>query len=637
MTGMDAMIHVMLRAYIKIASKLASGLLIGLGLCCSLILTACQNRNTHEQQRQNEQQSQNKQQHSVQQLPAQARQPSSTQNLQLSPTQNLQQRYYDVDIRSFDGTVLRATIYQPALAAGTTAPLIIHSHSFATFRMSQPISMYGSMMFAGKTALKLWRQGYWVVSFDQRGHGDSEGEIQLMSPDYEIKDVSAVIDWAEQQLPNITQYADGSAIGMLGESYSGSMQLLASTQDTRIDAIVPIHTWYDLSQSLYPQGVAKGWLTTLILAGNLLNYDRMNAVINNGYLYTRKKGGTTDAFAENLERRSFKAYCDQDQFPHADALLFQGFEDTLFGMDQGVQIRECFLRAGKDVRFIGTQKGHMLPLVQQDGLTTIYNMDEKVHCGQRTYSTSQMVLDWFDEKLKHQTYVANYIPNVCLTANNQQGLTMSDIPVGGQRFTFSPANIHGDHAGLLDWILKPSNAVLQRLNLQHEQKNRSVWLQSAYIPLTTIQSKQYLIGIPLLSAEITAASDTPPPTLFIGLARKHQHSIELISKQVTPIHGAGKHQLPLNGISAALETGDQVGVIIYSYNNQYRMARSGLMTNAQIQGRIELPLIDSKQNQLNPLQTASSMNLYKTWRDLPGFYQQMTAPTVAHQTIKSNN
>jgi ABC-2 type transport system ATP-binding protein len=546
---------------------------------------------------------------------------SACQHPGLNPDETpLKQRYYDVDIRSFDGTLLRATVYQPQLSAGQTAPVIIHSHSFATFRMSQPLSMYGTIMFAGKTALKLWHQGYWVISFDQRGHGDSGDEIHLMSPDYEIKDVSAVIDWAEQHLPQITQLtnatatttatttATGSAIGMLGESYSGSMQLLASTQDPRIDALVPIHTWYDLSQSLYPQGVAKGWLTTLILAGNLLNYDRMDAGINGGYLYTRKKGGITDAFVESLEKRSFKTFCEQGQLPQADALLFQGFHDTLFGIDQGVQIRECFLRAGKDVRFIGTQKGHILPLVQQDGLMPFHNVDKQVLCDQHQYATDQMIIDWFDEKLKSQPHAARYIPKVCLTLNQEQGFNMADIPVGGQSFTFSPASIHSGYAGLMTSLL-PSHS-----------ENQSAWLRPAFIPLTQAQTRQYLLGIPLLNATITAPLDAPTPTLFIGLAHKHRQKIKLINQQVVPVHGTGEHKLLLNGVSATLEAGDQVGILIYSYHNQYRMAGSGLSTQAKIQGNVELPLINDQQKNLSVLQ-ANNATPYKTWKDLPEFYQ----------------
>lgn len=547
----------------------------------------------------------------------------------VNAVQSVKAGYYHVDIPTFDGTLLRATVFQPNLDRGQTAPLIIHSHSFSTFRMSKPLSLYGTIMFAGKTALQLWRQGYWVISFDQRGHGESGGQINLMSADYEVRDASSVIDWAEAHLPRMTQHAEGSAIGMLGESYTGSLQLLASTQDARIDAIVPIHTWYDLSQSLYPQGVAKGWLTTLIVAGNLLNYGRVNSVINDGYLHTFRKGGTTDAFAENLEARSLKTFCDQGQLPQADALVFQGFQDTLFGIDQGIQIRNCFLKAGKDVRFIGTQKGHMLPMVQQDGLMPIHNVDKNIRCGKHQYSSSQMIVDWFDEKLKQQSNAAGYIPQVCLTVDPQQGLTMTDIPVGGRRFSFSPVSIHGNYAGLLEWLLKPSGTVLRGLNIQ-EAENKTAWLRPAFMPLMTVEKAQYLLGVPLLDADVSKPDEAKEPTVFVGLARMHGHSIELISKQVTPLLGAGKHKIVLGGVSAALKPGDQVGVIIYSYSSQYRMARSGFLTQAKIKGVIELPLINLPDQKINTILAAPPKTPFKTWQDLPGFFQPLPALNIAH-------
>ena len=71
--------------------------------------------------------------------------------------------YYDVNIKTHDGHLLRATIFQPALKAHETAPLIIHGHGFGIFRISSPISIYGLAIFSGQAAIKAWNQGYWVL------------------------------------------------------------------------------------------------------------------------------------------------------------------------------------------------------------------------------------------------------------------------------------------------------------------------------------------------------------------------------------------------------------------------------------------------------------------------------------------
>ena len=44
---------------------------------------------------------------------------------------------------------------------------------------------------------------------------------------------------------------------MIGESYAGGVQYIASALDPRLQAIVPITTWYDIVDSLVPNGVSK--------------------------------------------------------------------------------------------------------------------------------------------------------------------------------------------------------------------------------------------------------------------------------------------------------------------------------------------------------------------------------------------
>lgn len=580
--------------------------------------------------------------------------------------QALKQTYYDVNIISFDGTQLRATVYQPALSAEQTAPLILHSHSFSTFRMSQPFSMYGTIMFAGKTALELWRAGYWVISFDQRGHGDSGDNMHMMSQNYEIKDVSAIISWAERNLPRLTvlpavnksiaqtdissipktkisnTVIPNTAIGMLGESYSGSMQLLASTQDARIDALVPIHTWYDLGPSLFPQQVMKGWVTTLILAGNALNYNRVDLVINQGYLMERKQGLIEEAFNQELSQRSFKHFCDRQIYPQADALIMQGFGDSLFGFNEGIQIRRCFQQAERDVRFIGTQIGHLLPLVQHDGLMTFHNVDAQVQCDNHTYSTQQMVMDWFDEKLKGRAQMARYIPPVCLTLNRQRGITLNDIPVGGEIQPWVKAQISSGYAGFWNHAPGLSNKVEpdKTVGVQHSNPGQpGGWIRPVFVPFKKIQTNTYLVGTPLLHIKVQGEKNSPPPTIFVGIGRQRNKQTQLISEQITPVKGNGDFHLMMNGISDVLQKDDQLGLLVYGYHNQYRIASSGFRTRASITAQVELPLLTIEDKNLPVIDqqlfaeqiTEQQQVRFKTWQDLAPFYQKAYHPAIATQ------
>lgn len=85
-----------------------------------------------------------------------------------------------------------------------------------------------------------------MISYDQRGHGNSQGKIRLADPEKEAQDVISIMNWAEQNLPQLAKNQNGVRAGMIGESYAGGIQYLVSALDPRLQAIVPITTWYDI-------------------------------------------------------------------------------------------------------------------------------------------------------------------------------------------------------------------------------------------------------------------------------------------------------------------------------------------------------------------------------------------------------
>ena len=121
----------------------------------------------------------------------------------------LSQTSYHTDIVAHDGTVLRATVFQPALEPGVAAPVIIHTHGFGAFRAPRRFSIYGQLVLSGQAAMAAWDSGYWLISYDQRGFGDSEGKVQLMDPDYEVRDFITVLDWADEHLPRVRRTPGG--------------------------------------------------------------------------------------------------------------------------------------------------------------------------------------------------------------------------------------------------------------------------------------------------------------------------------------------------------------------------------------------------------------------------------------------
>src|SRR3954465_14975075 len=75
------------------------------------------------------------------------------------------------------------TLFQPAgTSAKKRVPLIFHSHGWG-----------GSRTTAAPAFAKFLKAGYGVLSFDQRGFGEDGGKARIENPDYEGKDVEALV------------------------------------------------------------------------------------------------------------------------------------------------------------------------------------------------------------------------------------------------------------------------------------------------------------------------------------------------------------------------------------------------------------------------------------------------------------
>ena len=137
---------------------------------------------------------------------------------------------------------LDATVYLPQR---TPAPAIIMAHGFG-----------GSKLSVDADAQDAARNGFVVLAYSARGFGRSTGQIGLDSLDYEIPDARAIVDWLAQQ-PEVQLDAPGDPrVGVTGGSYGGALSLMLAGTDPRVDAVVPLITWNDLEQSLFPNAQA---------------------------------------------------------------------------------------------------------------------------------------------------------------------------------------------------------------------------------------------------------------------------------------------------------------------------------------------------------------------------------------------
>lgn len=503
---------------------------------------------------------------------------------------SLRQTVYQGELKADDGTPIRFTVFQPALPKGATAPLVLHTHPFGLWRFAGPQRPLTHVLTSGEVVRRAWRDGYWVISFDQRGHGDSGDVMHIADPQREGRDVSRIIDWAEKNLA--LTFDDGDPrIGMIGESYGAGIQLIASALDKRIDALVPIAGWYNLERVLAPNDVPKsGWLTILVLAGNTIaDFDKRL----NGAYWTARDGIVEPWVRSELGTHDVSTFCKAGKPPHADALILQGFRDVLFPVNEGLDIHACLKQAGRDSRFVAIDDGHLLPMSQRSpGWVMGWNVEKELQCDGRTQKTADVIHAWFEGKLRGRSEKLDDVPRFCLTGDKQVDMAGS-VPAR-QAFDMPRVHVGSGASGLVEWAARP----LDHLGnwFVREQKDgmpaaKDGWLRPAMVPLLRARHAQWVAGVPRATFTITN-EDRPSPVLFVQVAawRPGSGSYRILSEQVTPVRGAGEITTDLAAVRGKIEAGEVVGLLVRGYQAQYRFSGSGWGTDASIGGRVELPL-----------------------------------------------
>lgn len=275
-----------------------------------------------------------------------------------------------VTSKAADAITLYATVFQPeGASASNPVPMIMHSHGWG-----------GSRTRTGMTA---WTDaGYGVISFDQRGFGQSGGQANVEDPDLEGKDVEALVDyiagldWVAKESGGAIDPAFGTAdpvLGAIGGSYGGGYQTIGALTETRnygrtrFDALAPQITWYDLPESLGPQGVVRTlWVSLLYAAGA----STVAPYIHEGFAVGAATGwfpdgtvpGVVNMKAEFL-KHSPKGFSDNGTFLDIPVLIGQGITDNLFNLNQGIHnfLDVVTPQAQEQSLFIGYNGGHVLP------------------------------------------------------------------------------------------------------------------------------------------------------------------------------------------------------------------------------------------------------------------------------------
>ena len=263
------------------------------------------------------------------------------------------------------------TLFKPAGASRDhRVPLIMHSHGWGGSRTTDP------------EAFRQWlTAGYGVLSFDQRGFGESGGHAHVENPRFEGRDNLKLISRVAQ-LPWVKQDGPGDPrLGAIGGSYGGGYQYLGAFLELQrrgtpvYDALAPEITWNDLNESLAPQGVVRSeWAYALSAASvptDALPTEVYTALAEGSVTGEYPDGsGPSGVDLPAFFRRNGPAFhVSRGRKLDIPVLMGQGTTDTLFNLRQGLRNWRTTLTAGarQQSMFVGYNGGHTLPAVLPQG------------------------------------------------------------------------------------------------------------------------------------------------------------------------------------------------------------------------------------------------------------------------------
>ncbi|MGZ4493388.1 MAG: CocE/NonD family hydrolase [Nocardioides sp.] len=283
---------------------------------------------------------------------------------------------------------VNADIYRPDGATrANPAPAILTTNGFG-----------GSKDDSNEAAIGrgFVKEGYVVLAYSGLGFGGSGCKITLDDPDYDgragkqmvgvlagVRPYTDSADGTRHRVRYVAQESPGDPrVGMIGGSYGGQVQYAVAMQDKRVDALIPIITWNDLSYSLAPNntdlthGVSYGtpgvtkkeWVDLFFSAGIADGVDdfttdpgrdvgcpNFDDRVCPAALEMNSLGYPDDATLALARHASVASYVKRITVP---TLLAQGQNDTLFNLQEAVATFRALRRQGTPARMIWQSWGH---------------------------------------------------------------------------------------------------------------------------------------------------------------------------------------------------------------------------------------------------------------------------------------
>lgn len=473
----------------------------------------------------------------------------------------------EVTIRSEDSTNpvdIAATVHQPAGASpDDPSPMILHSHGWGGTRTTSTDGF--------RTELDA---GFGVLSFDQRGHGDSGGQAYVQEPDREGRDVIAVLDfvadldWVARSLPKGLPIPkkDNPTVFAMGRSYGGGYQLVGALTETalkgftRFDALAPQITWHDLPESLAPVDVVRStWVAALYAAGAGM----VPQHVHEGFVYGASTGqwpngeqpGEPDLDA-TFHDNGPVGFVENGVELDVPVLFGQGLSDNLFNLNQAWKNFERALtddaRAASAV--VGYNGGHALPNAFPLGDTTFGG----VVSGPAFFADARQQ---FFEAVRDGDGTARSVvgsPYLLETASGDRHVTVDSLS-DRTEFGGVDLSVYGDGEGGLG--IANVSTVASTTGV-----GAPVHLPLANGPLT-------VAGVPTMSATVTTAG--VDQRLFAALSiGESPATAQVIQNNVLPLHEEAPvvgvdRTVELPGVAVDVEPGQQLYLTLTAVSDMF--------------------------------------------------------------------
>jgi len=307
-----------------------------------------------------------------------------------------------------DGTThcdVVADLYVPSTATPSApAPAILTTNGFG-----------GSKDDQAGTGDAFAKRGYVVLSYSGLGFGGSGCNIQLDDRDWDGKAAQDLVTYLAG-LGYVRLDAPGDPrVGMIGGSYGGQVQYAAAAVDERIDTLIPLITWHDLSYALTPNngafaetpdGVTPGvpkqqWTELFFALGSSQPAQHPDATpvppstcpgfdprVCPANATSAALGYPTQDTIDFLRHASVATFLDDIDVP---VLIAQGEADTLFNLNEAVAVYQGLKARHVPVKLMFQSWGHS-NLGPAPGELDLANPEG-------TYQ-GQVFAAWFDHYLK---------------------------------------------------------------------------------------------------------------------------------------------------------------------------------------------------------------------------------------------